>query len=74
MSTGRAGHTATVIISGKNTGKILIAGGVNSDGVNPVATLSSTELYDPATNTFAPGPKMNWARADAVAIQLPPAP
>ena len=74
MSTGRAGHTATVIISGKNTGKILIAGGVNSDGVNPVATLSSTELYDPATNTFAPGPKMNLARADAVAVQLPPAP
>ncbi len=74
MSTGRAGHTATVIISGKNTGKILIAGGVNSDGVHPVATLSSTELYDPATNTFAPGPEMNWARADAVAVQLPPAP
>ncbi|MDO8434492.1 MAG: kelch repeat-containing protein [Candidatus Binatus sp.] len=35
--------------------------------------LSSTELYDPATNTFAPGPEMNWRRLDAVAVQLPPA-
>ncbi len=74
MNTGRAGHTATVILSGKNTGKILIAGGVDSDGVHPAAALSSTELYDPVTNTFAPGPNMNWARVDAVAVQLPPAP
>jgi hypothetical protein len=74
MNTGRAGHTATVILSGINAGKILIAGGVKTLGTRPVVTPSSTELYDPATNTFAPGPRMNWERADAVAVQLPPAP
>ena len=29
---GRAGHTATAILSGKNAGKVLIAGGVKRDG------------------------------------------
>jgi hypothetical protein len=74
MNTARARHSATAILSGKNTGKILIAGGVNIQGTHPADTISSTELYDPATNTFAPGPNMNWSRADAVAVQLPPAP
>jgi hypothetical protein len=74
MNTPRAGHTATVVLSGKNAGRILIAGGVKTQGTRPVVKLSSTELYDPLTNTFAPGPKMNWDRADAVAVQLPPAP
>ena len=78
MNTRRFGHTATVILSGKNAGKILIAGGMEKDsdknGGGVAISVSSTELYDPATNTFAPGPKMNWSRLDAVAVQLPPAP
>jgi galactose oxidase-like protein len=74
MKTARARHTATAILSGKNAGKILIAGGLNSRGSGPLAVLSSTELYDPETNHFAPGPKMNLDRFDAVAVQLPPAP
>lgn len=77
MNTGRAGHTATVILSGKNAGKILIAGGVKRDGKGGVVMLSSTELYDPAANKFAPSgdtPEMNAPRFDAVAVQLPPAP
>jgi hypothetical protein len=78
MSTRRVAHTATLIISGKNAGKILIAGGMDKDidknGDGVAHSVSSTELYDPATNTIAPGPDMNWSRADAVAVQLPPAP
>ncbi len=77
MNTGRAGHTATAILSGKNAGKILIAGGVKSDGKGGVVMLSSTELYDPAANKFAPPgdtPQMNEMRFDTVAVQLPPAP
>jgi hypothetical protein len=69
--------TATVIRSGKNAGKILIAGGIEKDtdknGSGIFRKLYSTELYDPATNTFAPGPRMNSDRFDAVAVQLPPA-
>lgn len=78
MNSRRVAHTATVILSGKNAGKILIAGGMDKDadknGGGVDHGVSSTELYDPATNTFAPGPKMNWDRLDAVAVQLPPAP
>ena len=47
-------------------GKLLIAGGRN------VSFLSSTDLYDPATNTFAAStPSMNIARAYAAAALLP---
>jgi hypothetical protein len=48
-------------------GKVLIAGGSGTTGV-----LSSTEIYDPATNTFAAStPKMNQARGGATATLLP---
>lgn len=53
MKMPRSGHTATAIPSGPNAGKILVAGGIGEDG-----ELSSTELYDPATNAFSPGPAM----------------
>jgi hypothetical protein len=77
MNTCRAGHSATTILSGKNVGKILIAGGVKRDGKGVVVMLSSTELYDPAADKFVPPgdtPQMNEMRFDAVAVQLPPAP
>ncbi|MGB9382104.1 MAG: kelch repeat-containing protein [Candidatus Binatus sp.] len=54
MKSPRSGHTATVIPSGPNAGKILFAGGMGADG----GELASTELYDPATNKFFPGPTM----------------
>ncbi len=77
MNMRRVGHTATTILSGTNAGKILIAGGMEEDtdknGAGIFHALYSTELYDPATNTFAPGPMMNSNRVDAVAVQLPPA-
>ena len=51
MNSARYGATATVIVTGPNAGKILIAGGF---GASPTSVpLASTELYDPVTNTFA---------------------
>jgi len=50
-------------------GKVLIAGGISATG-----DLTSTELYDPATNTFAPPAgtaTMNVARDSASIIVLP---
>lgn len=47
LTTPRASHTATLLTSGSISGKILIIGG--SSGLS---YLSSTELYDPAANTF----------------------
>lgn len=69
MNVGRQEHTATVIAAGPNAGKILIAGGLGADSY-----LASTELYDPATNTFAVGPSMNVARYEDTATVIPSGP
>ena len=49
MAAGRVGHTATLLPNDK----VLLAGGEESN--NPIPDyLSTAELYDPATGTFAP--------------------
>ena len=61
MNIARSFATATLLPNGK----VLIAGG---------SFLSSTELYDPATNTFAlvaSTPVMNAGRTWATATSLP---
>ena len=50
MNVARGSATATMITSGPNAGKILIAGGASTS-----SALASTELYDPATNSFRAG-------------------
>ena len=66
MKSPRSGHTATAIPSGPNAGKILFAGGMGADA----GELSSTELYDPATNAFSPGPGMGAACAVCTAAVI----
>ncbi len=70
MNQPRWGATATLL----NNGQVLIAGGQNSTaGVLDTGILNNVELYDPATNTFAPGaslPTMNTARTGATAVLL----
>ena len=65
--------TATTL----NNGKVLIAGGlliaVESGKVDE-SILATVDLYDPATNSFAPAtstPTMNNGRAGATATLLP---
>jgi hypothetical protein len=66
MNSARRGATATLLPNGK----VLIAGGC-CDIHNDTA-LNSTELYDPATNSFAAStPSMNSARVEATATLLP---
>ena len=55
MTTARQNHTATLLPSGQ----VLIAGGTNSNGGNP---LVSTELYDPSTDSFGSVVNMTMAR------------
>jgi len=65
MNSQRVSATATLLPNGK----VLIAGGYSNSNV-----WATTELYDPATNTFASPattPTMNTVRAGAVAISLP---
>ena len=66
MQTARGDHTATIISSGPNAGKILIVGGQQDDQ----HFLSSTEFYDPATNRFGPGPPMHSRRSQHIAITI----
>ena len=64
MAIPRAGHGASLL----GNGKVLITGGFQvvslTDPLQLFAGIrASTELFDPATNTFAPGPNMLEARA-----------
>jgi WD40 repeat protein len=61
MATERRGHTATRL----SDGRVLIAGGENSNGV-----LNQTEIYDATTDTFSAGSNMNDARVDHTATLL----
>jgi N-acetylneuraminic acid mutarotase len=69
MNTARSSATATLLFSGK----VLIAGGGIGEG-GFFTPLNTVELYDPATNSFAPAaslPIMNTARQSAAAVLLP---
>jgi Kelch motif len=66
MAQARYNAMATLLPNGK----VLIAGG-GDDGSNTVNALSSTEFYNVASNTFAPGPSMIAARIAAGTTLLP---
>jgi hypothetical protein len=63
MATARWLATATLMTDGQ----VLIAGG--SDQNNDY--LASTEIYNPTTNSFSPGPTMNTGRDFASAVLAP---
>jgi hypothetical protein len=67
LVTARGGHIAALLGKGSNKGKVLLAGGLVSSTDAPD---KSAELYDPATNTFAPTSDMKVARAFANAVVL----
>jgi large repetitive protein len=59
MTTPRSGHTATLLPNGK----VLIAGGYSDVNRFGASALSSAELYDPSSGSFAAMPKMTTARS-----------
>ena len=52
MTSGRFGHTATLLTSGTESGEILITGGANNF-FTPSGVLNTAELFNPASNTFS---------------------
>ena len=71
MSVPRVQHTATLLADGR----VFVAGGASaydlSDPFSALASvLSSTALYDPATNTWSPGPALPRPRALHAAARL----
>jgi hypothetical protein len=67
MGSARAGHTATLL----GDGRVLIAGGFLRNQAGERVALRSTELYDPRTGRFEPGPELNQRRAFHTATHLP---
>src|SRR5204863_8652717 len=67
LTAARDGHAATLLPNGK----VLVAGGVNVPTNGIVTTLSSRELYDPATETWTATNSLNTARGGQTATLLP---
>jgi hypothetical protein len=65
LGTARYAHTATLLNSGPNSGKVLITGGNGASG-----TLASAELYDPSTATFSAAGTMTTPRSSHTATLL----
>ncbi|MGO9454405.1 MAG: Kelch repeat-containing protein [Candidatus Binataceae bacterium] len=72
MNDGRIAPAIVDLVSGPNAGKVLVIGGFGGPNLGE-ETLASTDLYDPATNSFAPSgttPSMNIAREFVTATVL----
>lgn len=70
MASPRMGHTATLL----GNGKVLVCGGLVALTVTPTQlsaihdATNLTEIYDPATNTWSPGPNLTTPRAGHAAM------
>jgi len=67
MSTPRFEHSATAL----DDGKVLIAGGQGPPISGATAALATTEVYDPAVDSFRKSNDMSDARFNHVALKLP---
>lgn len=66
LSRPRTGHTLTLLPDGR----VLAAGGEDPTGDDYVV-YSTTEIFDPATNSWSPGPDLSKPRGDHTATLMP---
>ncbi len=69
MTIGRLGHTATVLETGPNAGKVLVVGG-EYIGYATCAVTATADLYDPATNTWSATGSLGGMRYGHTATRL----
>lgn len=62
LATARSSHSATLLADGR----VWVVGGFGRSG----RPLASTELYDPHTNQWSPGPTLDEPRANHIALRL----
>ncbi len=67
MSSARFEHTATLL----DDGRVLIVGGQGPPMEGRSSALASTELFDPAVNTFLRSNDMGEARTNHAVVKLP---
>ncbi|MFM1871296.1 MAG: hypothetical protein RL398_718 [Planctomycetota bacterium] len=73
MGTPRMGHTANLLPNGK----VLVTGGLQALTVVPTQlsavrdAVATTELYDPATDSWTPGPNLRTPRAAHTSLVRP---
>jgi hypothetical protein len=67
MGEARYAHRATLLLDGR----VLVAGGFNTDLSGLTAPLASAELYDPSSGSWSPTANAIEARAGAAATLLP---
>jgi hypothetical protein len=69
MATWRSNYTATLL----SDGTVLIAGGYTNPSTpgTGVALVTSTEIYNPSTGAFNPGPTIRQGRYQHTATRLP---
>ena len=63
----RSNHTLTLLPDGR----VLAVGGVGPLGDDDYVVLSTTEIFDPVTNTWSPGPEMSQPRANHSTTLMP---
>lgn len=66
MSTARRWHQQITFTDSNSNEKVMVIGGLDSNA----ARLSSTEIYDPSTNTWSNGPSLSYARYNFAAVKL----
>ena len=66
MGEARYGHTATLL----RDGRVLVAGGFNTDLSGLNGPLASAELYDPSSGSWSPTANLVEARAGSTATLL----
>ena len=66
LSRPRTGHTLTLLPDGR----VLAAGGEDPTG-SDYLVYSTTEIFDPATNSWSPGPDLSEPRGDHSATLMP---